>query len=59
MLEHLIRIAPGGCDRGELADAVEMEEGGGSFGTYLSRLRSNGLLREEGGRVFAAEELIG
>lgn len=59
MFDHLVAIAPAGCTREELAEAVEMEERGGSFGTYLSRLRANGLIEETDGRIFVAEALVG
>jgi len=35
--------------REQLAEAVNVEVTGGTFGTYLSRLRSNGLVNESGG----------
>ena len=34
--------------RDELAEAADMTASGGTFGTYLSRLRSNGLIEEDG-----------
>jgi hypothetical protein len=41
--------------RAELAAHVNMEAGGGSFGTYLSALRSNGLVEDRDGGLTAAE----
>lgn len=47
-----------GLSRAELAEAVNMEASGGSFGTYLSRLRSNGLIQEQGGMIYASDTLF-
>lgn len=44
LLHALARRYPGAASRDELAGDVRMEASGGSFGTYLSRLRSNGLV---------------
>lgn len=57
MFDHLIAIAPAGLTRDELAEAVGASAGSGTFGNYLSTLRSNNLIRESGGQIFAADEL--
>lgn len=41
--------------KAELAEAVNIEMTGGSFGTYLSRLRSNGLVEQFDGRLQLTE----
>lgn len=55
MLDHLIGLHPKAIDRAELAKAVGMEVSGGGFQTYLSTLRSNGLIEEpDRGQVAAS-----
>jgi uncharacterized protein len=44
MFDALVEAYPEGLTRSALADAVGMEVSGGTFSTYLSRLRSNGLI---------------
>ncbi|MES0168189.1 DUF87 domain-containing protein [Mesorhizobium sp. M0027] len=46
MLDVLRNFYPNQISRDDLAQQIGMAAGGGSFGTYLSRLRSNGLLEE-------------
>lgn len=46
MLDVLRNFYPNQISRDDLAQKIGMAAGGGSFGTYLSRLRSNGLLEE-------------
>lgn len=58
MFDHLVAIAPAGVTRAELAEAVGASAGSGTFGSYLSTLRGNYLLREEGEQIFAVEELV-
>lgn len=48
---------PRGMSRQELAAAVELEGSGGTFSTYLSRLRSNGLIEVQSGEVRLADSL--
>jgi hypothetical protein len=56
MLEAVVDAGPGGViARDELAARVNMEAGGGSYGTYLSTLRSNGLVEDRDGGLTAAE----
>lgn len=58
MLDELVDVHPAGLARGELAERVGIEVSGGTFGTYLSMLRSNGLLTEVGGQLLAADVLF-
>jgi len=44
MIDALLERGSRGMTRDELAAAVELEATGGTFATYLSRLRSNGLV---------------
>ena len=41
----------------ELAESVGITRSGGTFGTYLSKLRSNGLIEKDGGSVRVADVL--
>jgi hypothetical protein len=54
MLETLVQHGQP-MTRGDLAERVGMEAGGGSFGTYLSALRSNGLVEDTDLGIAAAE----
>lgn len=47
MLDAIVD-SPGGITRDELAEAIGITRSGGTFGTYLSRIRSNGLIEEAG-----------
>ena len=62
LLGKLIEIYPAAVSRDELAAQVEppMEVSGGSFNTYLSRLRSNSLIEDtgRGGTVKASSSLF-
>jgi hypothetical protein len=55
MLDHLLDRYPEPFSRVELATAVGLEPSGGTFGTYLSTLRRNGLIDVTGDQVRAAE----
>ncbi len=55
MIEALIE-AP--MTRGELAEATGLTATAGTFGTYLSRLRSNGLIENEGEYLHLVETLV-
>lgn len=46
MLSALLRVAPKAMSREEIAGAIGMTASGGTFNTYLGRLRANGLLDE-------------
>ena len=55
MLQAVIDHGPIGRDG--LAGYLDMTASGGTFGTYLSRLRANDLIKENNGLIEAAEEL--
>jgi len=57
MFEALEARYPDGYTREELGEAAQVAVSGGSFGTYLSQLRSNGLLQEEGPTITLSETL--
>ena len=59
MLRVLAARFPDEVARANLATALDMTPSGGTFGTYLSRLRTAGLLDESGYGVRAAPELMG
>jgi hypothetical protein len=60
MLDALARIYPVAFTKDELAAELGMASGGGTFGTYLSRLRSNGLIEEpERGRYRISSAIMG
>ena len=58
MLDVLVARYPHTLTREALAEAVEMEVTGGTFGTYLSTLRRNGLVEVDGATVAAADTLF-
>lgn len=59
MLKVLVDEYPGQLDKNELADRVQMDALGGSFRTYLSKLRANGLVvSDRGGAIQASESLF-
>jgi hypothetical protein len=57
--EALIEAYPEALTKEELAARVGMSASGGSFGTYLSRLASPGLIIREGGAIKIAPEVMG
>jgi hypothetical protein len=56
--EALIDAWPNGLSKDELAAHIGMAAGGGSFGTYLSRLASPGLITRDG-EIRLANEVMG
>ena len=58
MLDILVARYPDAVSREELADALEMAANGGTFQTYLSTLRRNGLATVSGGDVRAQDALF-
>ncbi len=58
MLDHLLDAYPDSVTRAELAEAAGLEQNGGTFGSYLSSLRSNGLAEVNGGQVRAADVFV-
>lgn len=59
MAEALIEAGPAGLDRETLAARIEMSASGGSFGTYISRLASPGLIIRDGGVIRLSPEVFG
>ncbi|MBN9497822.1 MAG: DUF853 family protein [Alphaproteobacteria bacterium] len=59
MLDRVLEAYPNPIDRTSLAEALGMAASGGTFNTYLSRLRSNGLVTSDGRGVLAADILFG
>lgn len=57
MLEAICEAGDSGLDRNMLAVQVGMQASGGTFGTYLSDLRRNGLIVERDKRLFANDVL--
>ena len=55
MLDALAEAGDRGLSPQELAQAVSIERSGGTFSTYLSRLRSNGLIENGGDGIRLAE----
>lgn len=58
MFDELVAAYPRGLTRTELAGRVDMEPSGGTFGTYLSTLRRNGLVVVDGDLVTCTEILF-
>jgi len=58
MIDQIIASHPNGMDRANLADRVGMTASGGTFQTYLSRLKSNGLVEIHGRRIKASDTLF-
>jgi uncharacterized protein len=57
MLLKLVEVDPEAMTQSVLAAHLRMEPTGGTFRTYLSRLRSNGLVEASGNKVKAADIL--
>jgi hypothetical protein len=58
MLEAIVAAGAAGMDRRSLADAVGMSAAGGTFNTYLSDLRRNGLITEARGGACVANDIL-
>ena len=58
MIDALIAAHPHGMDRANLADHAGMTATGGTFQTYLSRLKSNGLIEVSGRKIMLTEILF-
>jgi len=58
MLQQIVEAREDGLHRANLADLVNMTAAGGTFNTYLSDLRRNGLIEERGKRLFANDILF-
>jgi hypothetical protein len=59
MLDVLGKRYPHFVTREGLASDLSMSPSGGTFGTYLSRLRANGLLEEKGKRLRISPSVMG
>jgi hypothetical protein len=58
MIDALMAVYPRGMDRANLADRTGMTATGGTFQTYLSRLKSNGLVDVKGRTVTLTDILF-
>lgn len=58
MLEQVVAADKAGISRNNLAAAVGMEAGGGTFKTYISDMRRNGLVTENDGVLIANDILF-
>jgi uncharacterized protein len=58
MLETIVAAGARGIARRDIAEAVGMTASGGTFNTYLSDLRRNGLMTDEGGHCRANDILF-
>ena len=58
MFDALVDIYPGQIDKAELGERTEMSSNSGTFGTYLSLLRRNGLADVTGASVKASPNLF-
>lgn len=58
MFDILVESYPSAVSKEELGFKAELEASSGTFGTYLSRLRSNGLIEVTGDGVKASENLF-
>ena len=58
LLDQLCGVYPAAITRADLATACGISASGGTFGSYLSRLRSRGLVAERGNDIRAASVLF-
>ncbi len=58
MLHALVESHPQGFSRDALGTRTDIAHTGGTFSSYLSSLRSNGLIEERGSAVFASSSLF-
>jgi hypothetical protein len=58
LLRYLADQYPNFITREELGSALSLSTAGGTFGTYLSRLRTPGLIEEQGDQLRAAPQLM-
>ena len=59
MLDDLVDAYPRAMSREELSEAAGISHTGGTWGTYLSKLKTNGLAEVEGGEIRASGTLFG
>jgi hypothetical protein len=58
MLQNLIDAYPDGIDRQHLAESSGLSSTSGTFATYLSDLRRNGLIETHGATIIAATVIV-
>jgi hypothetical protein len=58
MLDILVEISPDWISRAELGERASVQSSGGTFSDYLSSLRRNDLIEENGSMVRAGETLF-
>lgn len=58
MLRAIMAAHPNGLTRDEISAQAEIASSGGTFTTYLSRLRTNGLVEARGDRIVASKILM-
>lgn len=58
MLRAIMAAHPDGLTRDEISEQAEIASSGGTFTTYLSRLRTNGLVEARGDRIVASKILM-
>lgn len=58
MFDYLVQEYPRSVSKPELGEVIDMSSSSGSFSTYLSRLKSNGLIKVNGTEVKASEDLF-
>lgn len=58
MFDYLVQEYPRSFSKQELGEAIEMSATSGSFSTYLSRIKSNGLVDVAGGSIKASSNLF-
>lgn len=58
MFDALVERYPAGLSKEELGEITEMSARSGTFGTYMSMLRRNGLVESHGNEVRANENLF-
>lgn len=58
MFDVLVNIYPQSIPRHDLGDAVQMTSSSGSFGTYISTLKSNGLIEIRGQEIKLSDNIF-
>lgn len=59
LVEALIEAWPHALSKDELAERIDMTASGGTFQAYISRLRSPGLIVQDGGGIRLSDEVMG
>lgn len=59
MLSYLMNAYPHYTSRQDLAEGINLAASGGTFSTYLSRLRSPGLIEENGSSLRLSADVMG